>query len=83
MPPATIFLIHYGSSQTESLGDGSSLIPNSRCFADVTTKMHHAVLMIPLDSPRSPFSISPNDDVIIIISMTTGSQLVEMTEKIS
>ena len=30
--------------------------PNGRCFADVTTKM---LLTIPLDSPRSPFSISP------------------------
>ena len=36
-----------------------NILPNSRCFADVMTKMCRAVLMIPLDSPRSPFSISP------------------------
>ena len=43
-----------------------NILPTSRCFADITTKMRHAVLVIPLDCPRSPFSISPNDDVIII-----------------
>ena len=43
-----------------------NILPNSHCFADVMTKMHHAVVTIPLDSPHSPFSISPNDDVIII-----------------
>ena len=53
-----------------------NILPNGRCFADVMTKMRHAVLMIPHGSPGSPFSIRPNDDVIIIISMTTGSQLV-------
>ena len=36
-----------------------NILPNGRCFADVTTKMCHAVLTIPLDSPHSPFSISP------------------------
>ena len=35
-----------------------NILPNGCCFADVTTKMHRAVLTIPLDSPRSPFSIS-------------------------
>ena len=40
-----------------------NILPNGRCFADVMTKMCCAVLTIPLDSPRSPFS---NDDVIII-----------------
>ena len=35
-----------------------NILLNSHCFADVTTKMRHAVLTIPLDSPRSPFSIS-------------------------
>ena len=59
-----------------------NILPNGHCFADITTKMRCAVLTIPLDSPRSPFSIPPHDDVIIIISMTTGSQLVEMMEKI-
>ena len=28
--------------------------------------MRRVVLTIPLDSPRSPFSITPNNDVIII-----------------
>ena len=60
-----------------------NILPNGHCFADVMTKMRHAVLTIPLDSPRSPFSFPPNDDVIIIILMTTGLQLVEMMEKIS
>ena len=36
-----------------------NILPNGRCFADVMTKMRRAVLTIPLDSPRSPFSISP------------------------
>ena len=36
-----------------------NILPNGRCFADVMTKMHHAVLTIPRDSPCSPFSISP------------------------
>ena len=35
-----------------------NILLHSHCFADVTTKMRHAVLRIPLDSPRSPFSIS-------------------------
>ena len=35
-----------------------NILPNGHCFADVMTKMHRAVLMIPLGSPRSPFSIS-------------------------
>ena len=54
-----------------------NILPNGRCFADVTTKMRRAVLT----ALHSPFP--PNDDVIIIISMTTGLQLVEMMEKIS
>ena len=36
-----------------------NILPNGHCFADVMTKMRHAVLTIPLDSPRSPFSIPP------------------------
>ena len=36
-----------------------NILPNGRCFADVMTKMHRAVLTIPHDSPRLPFSISP------------------------
>ena len=36
-----------------------NILPNGRCFADITTKMRCAVLMIPLDSPRSSFSIPP------------------------
>ena len=36
-----------------------NILPNGRCFADVMTKMRRAVLTIPLDSPCSPFSISP------------------------
>ena len=36
-----------------------NILPSSRCFADVTTQMRCAVLTIPHDSPRSPFSISP------------------------
>ena len=36
-----------------------NILPNGRCFADVTTKMRRAVLTIPHDSPHSPFSISP------------------------
>ena len=36
-----------------------NILPNCRCFADIMTKMRHAVLTIPRDSPRSPFSISP------------------------
>ena len=34
-----------------------NVLPNGHCFADVMTKMHRAVLTIPLDSPHSPFSI--------------------------
>ena len=36
-----------------------NILPNGRCYADVMTKMRRAVLTIPRDSPRSPFSISP------------------------
>ena len=53
-----------------------NILPNGHCYADVMTKMRRAVLTIPRDSPRSPFSIPPNDDVIIIILMTPGSQLI-------
>ena len=36
-----------------------NILPNGRCYADVMTEMRRAVLTIPRDSPRSPFSISP------------------------
>ena len=36
-----------------------NILHNGRCCADVTAQMHHSVLTIPLGSPRSPFSISP------------------------
>ena len=35
-----------------------NILPNGHCFADVMTKMRQAVLMIPLGSPHSPFSVS-------------------------
>ena len=35
-----------------------NILHNGRCCADVTTQMR-SVLTIPLGSPRSPFSISP------------------------
>ena len=45
-----------------------NILPNGCCFADVTTKMHQAFLMIPLVLRilHSPFH--SNDDVIIIHS---------------
>ena len=45
-----------------------NILPNGCCFADVTTKMHQAFLMIPLVLCilHSPFH--SNDDVIIIHS---------------
>ena len=36
-----------------------NILPNGRCFADVMAQMRRSVLMIPRDSPHSPFSISP------------------------
>ena len=36
-----------------------NILRNGHCCADVTAQMHRSVLMIPRDSPRSPFSISP------------------------
>ena len=36
-----------------------NILHNGRCCADVTSQMHCSVLTIPLGSPRSPFSISP------------------------
>ena len=51
-----------GSAMRPSLIEGEcveNILPNGRCYADVMTKMRRAVLTIPRDSPRSPFSISP------------------------
>ena len=36
-----------------------NILHNGRCCADVTAQMRRSVLTIPLGSPRSPFSISP------------------------
>ena len=36
-----------------------NILRNGRCCADVMAQMHRSVLTIPRDSPRSPFSISP------------------------
>ena len=36
-----------------------NILHNGRCCADVMAQMRRSVLTIPLGSPRSPFSISP------------------------
>ena len=36
-----------------------NILPNGHCFADIMAQMRRSVLTIPRDSPRSPFSISP------------------------
>ena len=36
-----------------------NILHNGRCCADITAQMLRSVLSIPLGSPRSPFSISP------------------------
>ena len=36
-----------------------NILHNGHCCADVTAQMRRSVLTIPLGSPRSPFSISP------------------------
>ena len=77
----SLVLVHFGLRPGLIEGECvENILHNGRCCADIMAQMRRSVLTIPLGSPRSPFSISPNADVIIIILMTTGSQL--MTETI-
>ena len=52
----------YGDYMRPGLIEGEcveNILHNGRCCADVTAQMRRSVLTIPLGSPRSPFSISP------------------------
>ena len=56
----SLVLVHFGLRPSLIEGECvENILPNGRCYADVMTEMRRAVLTIPRDSPRSPFSISP------------------------